>query len=184
VERTVKILSQCIVWGVDILNVLITIGSMVGCKFTRLFQIVDELCEEKVLNKEHVIAQTGHDGYRSAYYKTFDMMSDEKFKQLISDSDVIISHAGTGTVTSCLKKGKKVILFPRLVEFGEHYDNHQLDLCDIFVNKGYVLCAKNKEELRECIVNIDDFNPKKFESQNEYINDLIIKFIETGEVDQ
>lgn len=162
------------------MKVLITIGSMVGCKFTRLFKIMDEFCEEGILDGSQVIAQTGCDDYQSYYYKTFDMISDEKFKQLIQDSDLIISHAGTGTVTSCLKKGKKVILFPRLAEFGEHYDNHQLDLCEIFQKAGYVMCAKNKEELRKCIRNIDSFTPNEFVSHNEYINDLVIRFIEKG----
>lgn len=178
-ERTFGVLSKCCVWRLDILKILVTIGSMAGCKFTRLFKIVDELCEERVLDKDKVIAQTGCDNYKSSYYKTFDMLPDEKFKKLIAESDVIISHAGTGTVTSCLKKGKKVILFPRLEEYGEHYDNHQLDLCDVFVNKGYTLCAKDKTELKVCLENIVEFVPRQFKSHNEYINDLIIDFIET-----
>lgn len=162
------------------MKVLISIGSMQGCKFTRLFKIIDELCDENILDGSQVIAQCGFDRYISKFYQTFDMIADDEFKKLIEQSDLIICHAGTGTVTSCLKMKKKVILFPRLVRYNEHYDDHQLDLCEIFVDAGYVMCAKNKEELKVCIKQINEFKPTPFTSQNAYINELIINYIETG----
>ena len=128
------------------MKVLVTIGSMVEKKFTRLFQMIDTLCEEGVLNGNDVTAQVGFDAYQSKYYKCFDMIADEQFKQLIDDSDLIITHAGTGTVTSCLKKGKKVIIVPRITKYDEHYDDHQLELADLFTKQGYTLWAFNLDE--------------------------------------
>lgn len=160
------------------MKVLVTIGSMVEKKFTRLFNIIDEICEENILDGSQIVAQVGFDDYKSRNFKSFDMVSDEEFKKIIDESDLIITHAGTGTVTSCLKKGKKVIIFPRIEKYDEHYDNHQLELCELFTRNNYVLCAKNKEELIQCIKRSETFVPKKFVSNNSKINKLIINFIE------
>ena len=51
------------------MKVLVTIGSMVEKKFTRLFQIIDELCKEGILDGKDVIAQVGFDNYNSKYYR-------------------------------------------------------------------------------------------------------------------
>lgn len=160
------------------MKILVSIGSMSEKKFTRLFKIIDELCEEGVLDGSLITAQVGFDNYTSKYYKCFDMIPDEDFKQIIDDVDLIISHAGTGTVTSCIKKQKKVIVFPRMAEYDEHYDNHQLELADLFTKQGYVLQAKTKEELKKCIEGIDDFEPVPFVSNNARMNQLVIDFIE------
>lgn len=160
------------------MKVLVTIGSMSEKKFTRLFKMIDELCEEGVLDGDQVTAQVGFDNYKSQYYKCFDMIADDDFKDLIDKADLIISHAGTGTVTSCIKKGKKVIIVPRMAEYDEHYDDHQLELADTFSTKKYVLQARNIEELRKCIKEADNFTPVPFISNNEKINKIVVDFIE------
>ncbi|MBE5832567.1 MAG: capsular biosynthesis protein CpsG [Butyrivibrio sp.] len=160
------------------MRVLVTIGSMSEKKFTRLFKIMDEICEEGIIDGKQVVAQVGFDGYKSKYYDCFDMTSDENFKRMIDESDLIITHAGTGTVTSSIKRGKKVIVFPRLVEYDEHYDNHQIELAESFSKQGYVLVAKTKEELKKQIQNIDLFDPTPFISNNDRISNMIIDFIE------
>lgn len=74
------------------MRVLVTVGSMAEKKFTRLFQAVDELCRQGVLQGEMVTAQVGFDGYRSRYYQCFDMVSREAFEEMIRRSDLIITH--------------------------------------------------------------------------------------------
>lgn len=160
------------------MNILVTVGSMQGRSFSRLFQIIDELCDEGILSNDTIIAQTGYDKYESKFYKTFDLTSDEEFKELIKKSDVIISHAGTGTVTSCLKQHKKVILFPRLSKYNEHYDDHQIELCEFFQMNNYVLVAKDKKELVNCLRKVRDFQPEEFQSNKESFNRLILKALE------
>ena len=177
-ERITTVLSECCVWRMDILKTLITVGSMQGRSFIRLFNIIDELCAEGFLNGKDTIAQTGYDNYKSKYYDSFDLIGDDKFKEIIQKSDLIITHAGTGTVTASLKAGKKTIVFPRLSKYDEHYDDHQTELADLFESQGYVLQARNKDELVACINNIDNFVPKVFVTNNDRINKIIIDFID------
>ena len=173
----VGVLSKGSVWGVDLL-IFITVGSSEEYKFPRLLQIVDELCDEGVISGEDVIAQIGYTEYEPRNYRAFDMTSDEEFKELVAKSDIIITHAGTGSVTSALKAHRKVIIFPRQYKFKEHLDDHQLELAALFTDKGYTLSAMDKEELKDRILHIDEFHPVEFVSSNKKINKLVIDFIE------
>lgn len=158
--------------------VFVTVGSSEEYKFPRLLQIIDELCDEGVLDEKDVVAQIGYTQYSPRNYLAFDMTSDEEFKSLVAKADIIITHAGTGSVTSALKAHKKVIIFPRQYKFKEHLDDHQLELAALFTDRGYTLTAMDKDELRDRLLNIKDFEPKEFISSNKKINKLVVDFID------
>ena len=52
------------------------------------------------------------------------------------------------------------------------------ELAALFTDKGYTLSAMDKDELRDRILNIDEFHPVEFVSSNKKINKLVIDFIE------
>ena len=163
-------------WRLDIL-ILVSVGAS-EYPFDRLLKIIDEFCGEGFIDGQDVIAQIGNTNYKPLNYRNFSLIGRDEFQNYINQADIIITHAGTGCVVPPLKQGKKIIVFPRLEEYNEHLDNHQLELCDIFVSEGYVMCAKNKEELKKCIIEAKDFEPKKFISNKEKFNKLIIEYIE------
>ena len=162
------------VWGMDI---LISTG-LSEYAFDRLLRIVDELCDEGLLNGERIVAQAGTSKYTPRNFKTFSLLGRDEYQKYVDQADVIISHAGTGCVIPPLKLGKKVIVFPRREQFGEHLDDHQLELAAAFTKSGYVLCASNKDELKHCIESVGEFTPRKFESNTANMNRLVINFIE------
>lgn len=41
---------------------------------------------------------------------------------------MLITHGGAGTMVNAVKRGKRVIVVPRLARYGEHVDDHQLEL--------------------------------------------------------
>ena len=47
-------------------------------------------------------------------------------------ANIVITHGGTGAIIGAVKKGKKVIAVPRLAKYGEHVDDHQLQLIKQF----------------------------------------------------
>lgn len=160
----------------DIL-ILVCVGAS-EYKFDRLLKMIDELCDSKVIDGKKVVAQIGYTDYVPRNYKSFSLIGRDEFEKYLQDSTIVISHAGTGSVIPAIKLGKKVIVVPRLEEYGEHLDNHQLELRDIFTKEGYALSANNKEELSICIKNMETFSPKKFVSNNKIINQLLIEFID------
>ena len=63
--------------------------------------------------------------------------------------------------------GKKVIAVPRYHKYGEHVNDHQLQIVQTFDGQGF-------------IKGINDFKPKKFESNTKNIIDIIENFIENN----
>lgn len=159
------------------MDILICVGAS-EYGFERLLKIVDELCDEKKLDGKHIISQLGSSSYLPHNFKYFKLIGRNEYEKYVEHADVIISHAGTGSVIPPLKKGKKVIVFPRRECYGEHLDDHQLELANIFTQNGYTLCATNKTELQNCLSNIKNFVPRPFKSNTQNMNKLIIDFIE------
>lgn len=159
-----------------------TILATVGCSnynFDRLFRILDELCDEGVVDGGRLLAQTGNLDYTIRNFRHFKYASNAEMGGYIDQAELIICHAGTGTVTGALGKGKKVIVFPRLQKFNEHLNDHQLDLFRTFTQAGYIMGATDKEELADRIVNADGFVPRQFVSNRENFFSLIKNLIES-----
>lgn len=161
----------------DIL-IFVTVGTS-DFQFNRLLRIIDELCDEKILNPDNIFAQIGCSTYKPKNYKYIDTVTNEEHKEYIKRAKFIITHSGTGSIISALRDGKKVIAFPRFKKHNEHVDDHQLELAKAFINKGYILSAINKCELINAIRRIDNFNPNKYISNNKNMITIIDKYIES-----
>ena len=133
--------------------------------FNRLLDEVLKLIEKGKI-KDDVVAQIGCTKFSSDKIKTLSFVSREEYAKLIDEADLIISHAGVGTITDCIKKGKKVIVVPRLKKYKEHTNDHQIQITKEFVEKDYVLAAYDTKDLGKTINKIDKFSPKKYESNN------------------
>ncbi len=59
---------------------------------------------------------------------------------------MVIAHAGVGSALTALEAGRLPILVPRLERFGEHVDDHQLQIADHLQNRGLAL-ARSPETL-------------------------------------
>ena len=85
---------------------------------------------------------------------------------------------GVGSITMALNKNKKVIAVPRLHEFGEHVNNHQKQIINMFNEKGYLIGIQTVEELPKAIEKIKNFIPVKYENNNQNMINVIEKFID------
>ena len=94
----------------------------------------------------------------------FDFIDYDKMAEYIRDADLIITHGGTGSITGPLKDGKRVIACARLAKYGEHVDNHQTEIVDVFANEEYILKLDENIKLDDLIKKARSFEPKKCES--------------------
>ena len=88
--------------------IFVTVG-LSAFSMDRLFKIIDELCDEKIINGEEIIAQKGFSTYVAKNYKMLDFISRDEHHKLLEKSNIVISHAGVGSVITALKLNKKVI---------------------------------------------------------------------------
>ena len=127
--------------------IFITLGSQ-KFQFDRLLRKVDELIENGTIN-EQVFAQTGHSTYVPKYFKTEAFMDRDAFAATMEKADTVITHAGTGAIIGAVKKGKKTIAVPRLAKFGEHVDDHQLQIVEQFTEMDLLEPCWDTEDLAQ-----------------------------------
>lgn len=145
--------------------------------FTRLLQEVERLKKEGLI-EDDIIVQSGHTKFETSHMKMVPFFNFEEMDRLFDEARLIITHAGTGSVITGLKKGKKVIAAPRLEKYGEHNDDHQLQLTSTFVEQEHILSWGDKEDLLELIHLAEAFNPKPFESKQQQMFSLLKQFID------
>ena len=147
--------------------ILVTLGTQKE-QFVRLLDYIEN---SKI--DDRIIVQAGHTKYNSKKMEIFDFIPYEKMNEYIDDADVIITHAGTGSVLMPLKKNKKVIVCAREMKYEEHVDNHQQELVEVFAGEGYVLELNENIKLDDLMKEIKKFKPKKYVSNTEvFINNL------------
>lgn len=156
--------------------ILVTVGSQ-KFQFNRLLEEVDRLIENNII-KEEVFAQIGVSDYIPKNYKYKDFMTQDEFSKKIDESTLLITHAGTGVIVNALKKEKKVIAVPRLAKYGEHVDDHQIQLVDEFKELNFIEPAYETEEIEQALKKINKTKYNKYISNTDKIIESIEKFIE------
>lgn len=137
--------------------ILVTLGTQKQ-QFTRLLDYIEN---SNIADK--IIVQAGHTMYSSKKMTILDFVNHEKMDKLIEEADVVITHGGTGSIISALKKGKKIIACARKKQYGEHIDDHQLEIVELFAEKGYVLELNELTNLDEILEKIAFFRPNVYE---------------------
>lgn len=130
--------------------IFVTIGTQ--APFDRFIKIIDEVAPQ--INEE-IIAQVYKCGFTPKNIKTVDFLAPDEFNKLFDKADLIISHAGMGTILSALQQHKPIIIFPRIAALGEHRNEHQLATAEKFKELGSVYVAMNEQELKELMLRKD-----------------------------
>lgn len=156
--------------------IFVTLGTQ-DKSFTRLLQAIDREIEKGTI-KEKVIVQAGYTKYESKNMEIFDLMSQDKFEELVDQCDLLITHAGVGSILTAIKKGKKVIGAARLKKYKEHTNDHQKQIVKEFSSQGYILELRDFNQLEKVLKKSKTFTPKKFESNTKNMIQLVEDFIE------
>ena len=156
--------------------ILVMLGTQ-NNSFHRLLEEIDRLIEKKVIDEE-VIVQAGYTKYQSENMQIIDFMSKQELQRLQQEADLIITHGGVGSIITSLEIGKKVIAVPRLHKYGEHVNDHQIEIVDKFNKNGNIIGINEVEELEEAINKAKNFQPKKYIENNKKMLDIIEKYIE------
>ena len=147
--------------------------------FRRLLEEIDKLIDKKIINEE-VLVQAGytHYGAKNDSMKIVDFISREELDAFEQKANIIITHGGVGSIITSLEKGKKVIAVPRLHEYGEHVNNHQLEIVEKFHQNGNIIGLQSVSELEEAIKKVKNFKPKPYIENNRKILGMIENFID------
>ncbi len=155
--------------------ILVTLGTQ-DKSFTRLLKAIDREIEKGTI-KDKVIVQAGYTKYKSKNMEIFDLISSDKFDELMSKANLVITHGGAGSILTAIQKDKKVIAAPREKRYKEHTNDHQKELIKEFEKEGYILAVYDMKNLEEVLKKSKRFKPKKFVSNTNHMIELISNYI-------
>jgi len=120
--------------------------------FRRLVEGIDQLVGSGALAEGPVLMQIGHiAGFVPRFCEWQDFFGPEDFARWLREADVVVTHAGCGTLRQAIRLGKTPVVMPRLRRYGEHVNDHQLELLEAFSSAGLVVPALEKQDLPRAI---------------------------------
>lgn len=156
--------------------IFVTLGSQ-KFQFNRMLVEIDRLIDEGEIIDE-VFAQIGASDYKPKNFEYKDFLTQDEFKDYMKKADLVITHAGTGAIVTALKNDKLVIAIPRLARFGEHVDDHQIQLIDEFKELNFIEPVYEIDQLGEALELVKKNKYNKYISNTKTIINDIEKFIE------
>ncbi len=116
-------------------------------------RLIDELDEIASTIDEEIIIQIGNGNKAPRNAKYFRFLQDQEFNDCCSSSRIIISHAGIGSIITALRFHKPLIIVPRMKKYGEHIDDHQLEIASEMGRMGHIKVIYDIKDLRYAISN-------------------------------
>lgn len=110
--------------------------------FPRLLTRLDELAQESGME---IVVQTGTTPRTARFCKMFDYAP--SLTEYVLSSSLVISHAGLGLPMELLNAGKPFVVVPRLAKYGEHANDHQLEIAEMLHRKYGVLSFPDTHDL-------------------------------------
>jgi len=107
-------------------------------------RLLDAVCGIAEYLPQPVVVQYGAaDGYSCSKCSGVAFMDMMEFEKQVAEAELLIMHAGAGSVIQAVRSGKIPVIIPRLADLGEHIDDHQLEF------------SRQLEESRKILV-VDD----------------------------
>lgn len=132
--------------GADLL-IFVTVGNAHN-GFDRLVRAADEAAGRL---EESVVIQSGHTRCATRHARCLPFLGLEEYETLAQEARLIVAHAGSGSVITAFRWGKPLILMPRRKRYGEHVNDHQLELAGALAGDERVRVVETAEELWRAI---------------------------------
>jgi UDP-N-acetylglucosamine transferase subunit ALG13 len=116
--------------------------------FDRIFRMVESVLDAL---PRPVTLQMGSSMINIQGVESYKVLASVHFKRLIKDTSVVIMHAGAGTLIHALRDGQKPIVIPRRMKYGEHIDDHQIQLAKEFSNQNRIYLVENENDMRQAL---------------------------------
>lgn len=154
---------------------ILVITGIISWDFSRLIKEMDRIAGKI---DEEVVMQISDTHYLPHNAKYFRFTSEEEYERLFESARVIVSHAGAGTIITALQRNKPIIVVPRRKEYGEQFDNHQVEIARELEREGRIKVVWDVRELEEALNGVNENftsiekDKKLVLSLKDYINKL------------
>jgi UDP-N-acetylglucosamine transferase subunit ALG13 len=125
--------------------IFVTVGTN-EAPFDRLVRAVASL-----ETSEPLVVQRGASSVAVPGAETLDFIPFDELVEIVRRARVVVTHAGVGSTIVALSNGKRPIVVPRLKQFGEAVDDHQLVFGRRFADAGLVTFVESPERLGDAL---------------------------------
>lgn len=125
-------------------KILVTVGTELP--FDRLVGAIDDWAGQRDRSDE-VFAQVGHTTRPPRHIGWTRLIDAPDFRRLFASAELIVAHAGMGTIIAALEQARPLIVVPRHAELGEHRNDHQLATVARLADLGLIDAASDEIEL-------------------------------------
>jgi UDP-N-acetylglucosamine transferase subunit ALG13 len=150
--------------------------------FSRLIKEVDEIA---IKISDEIVIQRGYSRYHPKNTRNFDFVPIITAIEYIKTSELVISHAGIGTIILCKEYGIPLIIVPRRKKYNEHMNDHQMEIAKVLEEKGEggIHVIYEEDQLEKKIIEILGNRKRQTPIRNigrERLIRMIREFIERG----
>lgn len=123
--------------------IFVTVGGQLA--FDRLVLATDAWARAR--NHDSVFAQVGHCQEPPGFIAWQQFLTRSEFTEKMREADIVVAHAGMGTILTALHLGKRIVVMPRRAHLGEHRNDHQWATVSRLPAHLGVQVARDAEEL-------------------------------------
>jgi UDP-N-acetylglucosamine transferase subunit ALG13 len=130
--------------------IFLTIGSHEP--FDRLVRAFDAWClDHPQMSGFAQIADVREEGYRPRHCDWAEKLAPADYLALFSGAEVVVSHAGMGSIITAMDLGKPLVIMPRRGHLQETRNDHQWATAKRFAGKPGIVLAKDENDLARAI---------------------------------
>lgn len=157
--------------------VFVTVGNATQ-GFRRLLGAVDDLAGKGFFEEDRVVVQSGHNAdFQALHCEVTPFISMDDFNRMMESASLIICHGGcTQLQAICL--GKIPVVMPRREKYGEHVNDHQVQLVAALAAENKIVPAYEPQDLAQAITEARQRNKTPLASQSSPMLSLVAQAIE------
>lgn len=123
--------------------IFVTVGTQLP--FDRMVEAVDAWSLDNP--GVQIFAQVGDSALSSLSIEHRDFLPPTDTKRLIVQSELIVAHAGMGSILTALRYEKPILIIPRRAALGEHRNDHQMATAKWLESRSGIFVAWDEKEL-------------------------------------
>jgi UDP-N-acetylglucosamine transferase subunit ALG13 len=144
--------------------IFVTVGGQLP--FDRLVHTVDQWAAQQ--GRTDVFAQIGKSSRPPKHIEWQRFLSPADFQSKAREAEVIIAHAGIGSILTALEFSKPIVLVPRRAHLREHRNDHQWATAKHLRNRVGVVVVADEDKLRERLERLEELPNSTEERSPEY----------------
>ncbi len=127
--------------------IFVTVGSMLP--YDRLVCVMDAWCAAE--QGHTAFAQIGEGSYTPEHMQWARALPPAEFGRMIRSADIIVAHAGMGSIITAMEAGKPIVVMPRRVAYREVTTEHQVHTVGWLLGKPGIFVADDEAALPAAI---------------------------------